>query len=51
MKKEYTEPRVEKVEFNYEETVTASDGKPPKGNEGNGCRHGASVGTGCDVNV
>ncbi len=25
MKKEYSEPRAEKVEFDYQETVTASD--------------------------
>ena len=47
MKKEYATPMAEKLEFNYEETVTASNAEPGiihHGDMGIGLGHGG----GCD---
>ena len=42
--KHYETPKAQKLEFNYEENVYASGGKPHHGDVG----HGVGMGGGCD---
>ena len=46
MKKQYEQPKAEKLEFDYEETVTASNGNTDK-NYGHGCKKEHGNGNSC----
>ena len=44
MKRRYEEPKAEKIEFNYQETVVASStGSLKEGSDINGCYKGANA--------
>lgn len=48
MKKNYNTPAVEKIEFNYEENVTASNFDPASPEHHGDVGHGIGMGGGCD---